>query len=199
MTETIRRDFLEAMRRATNSALLAMDLLAREMNFPPGSSGAVTLEAQREIILAVATMGELVAEVRQNQDEFLTSPEFSAMVERAMRIGADGALKEVAGEMRRRPSRFTTAIILAVLALGWVSFKAAYDAGYDSVSRTTVADCARGGTPMAPERELACARMMPPKLDNPIPIGIEPGGGKDAPPVFRYASPADSASPVPPR
>ena len=211
MTETARRDFLGAMRRATDGALLAMDRLVREMNFRPGSSGAVTLEAQREIILAVATMGELVAEVRQNQEEFFTSPEFSAMVERAMRTGADRAFKEAAGQTRRRPTHFAAVIISAVIFLGGMSIKAVYDmvydsayktaysAGYNTALMTTMADCANDPRPMAPARERACALMAPPKLDNPIPIGIEPGGGQDAPPVFRYASPASSASPVAPR
>lgn len=206
MTDTPRPDFRETMRRAIDSALLAMDRLAREMNFPPGSSGAVTLEAQREILLAVATMGELVTEVAQNQNEFFTSPAFNATVERAMRVGADRALKAAAGENQRRLSPFTAAIIFAMVALGVMLIKPVSDIAYSYGAKSTLAaECARDGTPMARERELACELMMPPKpivppkLDIQTPIGVEPGQGKNAPPVFRYASPADSASPVPPR
>lgn len=199
MTETTRPNFLGAMRRATDSALLAMDRLARELDFPPGSSGAATLEAQREIILAVATMSELVAEVRDGQDEFFTSPRFKSLFEDGIRDGITKLFGDLARGMGRRRIIYGLVLGAMVVALGAVVERAGFNRGRGYEFSTLVADCVRQGVPLAPGSERFCGLVMTPDASNKPPEGLGSEPGKGAPPVFPPASPADNAPPVLPR
>ena len=102
MTKSPLPDFAGAMREAVDRSLAAMDVLVRELNVRPDSPVAVALEAQREIILSLGRLSELVAEVGETQSDILESPQAKAALERGARMGADAGFKEVAGEMRRR-------------------------------------------------------------------------------------------------
>ena len=160
MTKSHLSDFAGAMHEAVDRSLAAMDMLVRELNLPRGSPVAVALEAQREIILSLGRLSELVAEVGESQSDILASPEMKAALERGARMGADAGFKEVASAMRRRA--FLNGCILAagMAMLGGIAGAAGFTEGSKHELRTLVADCLRHETPLAPDGERICAVLM---------------------------------------
>ncbi len=62
------------VREAADRTLAALDAVVRHLKVRPGSPEAGMLEAQREIILSLGRLSELVAEVGESQSDILASP-----------------------------------------------------------------------------------------------------------------------------
>lgn len=161
-------DFARAMRDATDGAPAAMDVLVRDLKLSPGHPIAVALEAQREIILSLGRLSELVAEVRASQAEALESPELRAALAQGAEIGADAGFKHVAGEMRRRTLLGACMLAAGMVVLGGIAITTGFTMGSKHELRTLVADCLRHGTPLTLDGERVCAVLMSPKKPAPV-------------------------------
>lgn len=151
-------DFFGAMREATNNALAAIDMLARKAR--PGSPEIAALEAQREIILSLGRLSEMVAEVGESQSNILEAPRVKAALTQGARMGAEAGFKEVAGEMRRRTLLYGCILVAGMAALGGIGVAAGFAMGKEYEFRTLVADCLRKGVQLTPEEGRVCSVLM---------------------------------------
>lgn len=156
-------EFVGAMRNVVDHALMAMDVMVRDLNIRPNTPMAAAVEAQREIILSLGRLSELVAEVGETQRDFLHSPEIQAAILDGARKGADMGFKDVAYEMRRRSTIFVFIVILSIVLLGGTAGTAGFVLGGKYQFRTLVADCLQKGVGLTPRGERVCAILMAPK------------------------------------
>lgn len=160
MTDRSISHLVQPMREATNRTLAALDAAVRLLKVRPDSPEAGMLEAQREIILALGQLSELVAEVGESQSDILRSPEHKAAIRQGVQSAVEEGIKELVGEMRRR-TRFQSCLLAAgMLVLGGAAMTAGFTVGSQHEFRTIVADCLRNGSQLTPDAKRVCTFLM---------------------------------------
>jgi len=163
MTKRSVPDLARPVREATDRTLAALDAVVRHLKARPDSPEAAMLEAQREIILSLGQLSELVAEVGESQGDIFTSSQREAAIRQGVRLGVEEGFKEVTGEMRRH-TRFQNFLLAAgMLVLGGVAATAGFIAGSEHEFKIIVANCLRDGAQLTPGGERVCAILMAPR------------------------------------
>lgn len=163
MTDPSIPDLAQSMREATDRTLAALDAAVRLLKVRPDSPEAGMLEAQREIILSLGMLSELVAEVGESQSRILASSPHRAAIRQGVQSGMEEGIKEMVGEMRRRTRLQGCLLAAGMLVLGGVAMTAGFVLGSEHESRTIMADCLRDGTQLTPNGKRVCVVLMMPK------------------------------------
>ena len=160
MTQSELPKFAEAMREATDRALAVADMLVRDLRLGSNHPFATVLELQREIILSLGKLSEIVAEVGEQQTSFLDSPEMKAAIHEGVMMGAQAGLQQVASEMRRR-TVLHLCLVAATVVLGAVALNVGFTMGSSHRLASMAGDCLRQRAELTPASEWACAVLMP--------------------------------------
>ena len=163
MTEHSIPDLVGPVREATNRTLAALDVMVRHLKARPGSSEAMVLEAQREIILSLGQLSELVAEVGENQSEIFTSPQGRAAIRQGAQMGVEDGLKRMVGGMPRRTRLQDCLLAAGMFMLGGVAMTAGFAVGSRHEYKAIMADCLRDGVQLTLDGERVCAILMAPR------------------------------------
>ena len=163
MTASSLPDFARAIRETADSTLAVLDTLIHKLKLSPSDPMAVVLELQRECIVSLGRLGELVAEVGEYQSSALRSPEMRAALAEGAKTGADTGFKEVARAMRRRSMLHGCILGAGMAVLGAISVATGFTMGTKHEIRTIVLDCLRDGAQLTPEGERVCAVLTSPR------------------------------------